>query len=68
MSARAEGSYIAIVVQLLVWAAIWYIGLVVFDFWLELKGPWLMTGGAVTFFVCESFQNWVRSDVGPTGN
>ena len=50
--------------EIIVWVGIWIIGCVVFDMWLELKGAWLMLCGVITYFVCDSVQNWMRSNAG----
>lgn len=44
---------------LVVWMLFWIIGCAVFVSWLDLRGLWLMLGGALTFMVCEFAQKIV---------
>lgn len=48
--------------ETLVWMMLWIIGCVVFDAVLGLTGGWLMLGGVITYEVCKSVQDRMRSN------
>lgn len=45
----------------LAWGFVWVLGCVAFDLVLELRGPWLMLGGAATYAVCDTVANAIKS-------
>lgn len=49
--------------EIAVWQALWIGGCVVFDALLGLTGGWLMLGGVITYEVCQSVKDRMRSNV-----
>jgi len=49
--------------EIVVWLALWIGGCIVFDALLGLTGGWLMLGGVITYEVCRSVQERMRSNL-----
>lgn len=49
------------IIPILAFMVLWVLGCFVFDYWLELKGEWLMLGGMITFIVCDLTEGTIRS-------
>ena len=43
-----------------VWITTWAIGCGLFDLLLQLSGPWLMAGGAITYMVCSAVNDVLK--------